>query len=212
MMLSWENLSQNPSAVDFLKQYPENDLWFIQKPPYDPNEDNYDYAGNPYFENLYPDYQINWNYIAQNPSKNALYMLMLENPEDIDWTWLSSNTCDGAIELLREYPENIDWYWLSANPSAMTLIQQYIDCVDWRQLSKNQNAVELLAEHSIEIDWPYMCANPNAVWLLEQYRSKIDWRWLCKNPNGGPLLEKNIKKEFEKIDWRWLSANPCIFE
>jgi hypothetical protein len=208
-MLSWENLSQNPSAVEFLKEYPENELWFVQKPPYDPHEDDYDYAGNPYFDNLRPDHQINWNYLSQN---SAAMQVLVENPRNINWSWLSSNTAESAIELLQEYPEKIDWYWLSSNPSAMDLIEANLDMVDWIQLSKNPNAVELLSEHSIEIDWPYMCANPNSLWLLEQYRSKLDWRWLCKNPNAGHLLEKNIDAEFEKMDWRWLSANPCIFE
>ena len=211
-MLSWTHLSQNPSAIEFLHKYPENDLWFIQQPPYDPHEDDYDYAGNPYFDNLYPDYQIDLKYLAKNPSEYAFEMLLLENTENIDWAWLSSNTYDGAIEFLSANPDKIDWYWLSANPSAMDLIWANLDLVDWRQLCKNPNAVGVLAEHTIEIDWPYMCANPNAIWLLEQYRSKLDWRWLCKNPNAGPLLEKNIDAEFEKFDWRWLSENPCIFE
>jgi hypothetical protein len=209
VMLSWSNLSQNTGAVKFLEKYPENDLWFIQQPPYDPNENDYDYAGNPYFENLYPDYQINWSYLAKNSS--AMDVLE-ENPEHIEWSYLSSNTSDRAIDLLYENPDKIDWYWLSQNPSAMDLIEANLDLVNWRQLCKNPNAVELLAEHSIEIDWPYLSSNPNAIWLLEQYRSKLDWRWLCKNSSAGPLLQQNIDLEFDKLDWQWLSANPCIFE
>jgi len=211
MMLSWANLSQNPGAVEFLKDYPVNILWRIQQPPYDPREDDYDYPGNPYFESLVPDYEINWSYLSQNPSDSAIDML-LQHPKMIDWSYLSNNTNIRAIELLSENVDKIDWYWASANPSAMDLIEANLDRVDWRQLCKNKNAVELLTEHTIEIDWSYLSANPNAIGLLEQYMSKIDWRWLCKNPNGGPLLEKNIEKEFEKMDWRWLSANPCIWE
>lgn len=211
MMLSWDNLSQNPSAVEFLKDYPINILWRIQQPPYDPHEDDYDYPGNPYFDHLHPDYEINASYLSQNSSDSAIDML-LQNPKMINWSYLSNNTNNRAIELLSENPDKIDWYWASANPSAMDLIETYIDRVNWRQLCKNHNAVGLLAEHTIEIDWSYMSANQNAIWLIEQYRSKIDWRWLCKNPNAGKLLEENIEKECDKLDWRWLSENPCIFE
>lgn len=210
-MLSWSNLSQNSSAFEFIKQYPQNDLWFIQKPPYDPHEDDYDYAGNPYFDNLRPDHEINWSHISQYASDNT-FDLLIENPRNIDWSYLSSNTSNRAIELLMEYPENIDWYWASQNPSAMDLIEANLDIVDWRQLCKNPNAVHLFLERRTEIDWSYLSANPSAIWLLELYRKQIDWRWLCKNPQAGQLLKENCEIEYDKFDFRWLSENPCIFE
>ena len=212
MVLSWENLSQNPSAIDFLRENPVYRDWGFQEPPYEPNQDDYDYESE-YLKNLYPDNTIHWGFLSNNTSKKAIKMLK-ENPEKIDWPWLSSNTSKKAIELLRENPEKIDWYWASQNPKAIDLIEENLDKADWRQLCKNPNAVHLFESDDtniIEVDWAYISANPSAMHILEQYREKIDWRWLCKNPNAGKYLEENIEKNIDKFDWRWLSANPCIF-
>ena len=212
MVLSWENLSQNPSAIDFLRENPVYRDWGFQEPPYEPNQDDYDYESE-YLKNLYPDNEIHWGFLSNNTSKKAIKMLK-ENPEKIDWPWLSSNTSKKAIELLRENLENIDWYWASQNPKAIDLIEENLDKADWRQLCKNPNAVHLFESDDtniIEVDWAYMSANPSAMHILEQYREKIDLRWLCKNPNAGKYLEENIEKNIDKFDWRWLSANPCIF-
>jgi len=209
MVLSWENLSQNPSAIKFLKKYPTNTLWSKQEPPYDPHEDDVDYKGNPYFENLHSDYEINWLYLSGNRKATKI---LKKNPENIDWCWLSRNTSHKAIKLLKKFPQNINWYWLSQNPSAMDVIEENLDKVDWRQLCKNPNAMHLFEDNTIEIEWSYLSANPNAIDILEQYREKIDWRWLCKNPNAAFYLEENIENKFDKLDWQWLSENPCIFD
>uniref|UniRef100_A0A6C0HCU5 Uncharacterized protein n=1 Tax=viral metagenome TaxID=1070528 RepID=A0A6C0HCU5_9ZZZZ len=209
LVLSWENLSQNPSAVKFLKKNPVYTYWHCQEPPYEPNQDDYGYESE-YLKNLYPDNEINWEFLSANPNG---VKLLKKNREKIDWDCLSCNISKKAIKLLKKNPDKINWYWLSQNPSAIELILQHRDMVDWRQLCKNPHpaAVKLLEENYIEIDWSYMSANPSAIYLLEQYAYKIDWRWLCKNPNGGQLLANNIETQYEKLDWQWLSENPCIF-
>ncbi len=210
-ILSWENLSNNPSAIDFLRENPENLCWWFQELPYEPNENDYDFVSQYTLDESNED-RINWGFLSNNPKA---IKLLKENPENIDWSWLSSNTSKKAIQLLRENPENIDWYWASQNPKAIELIEENLDKVDWRQLSKNPKAIHLFEidnTNIIEVDWCYMSANPKAIDILEQYRHKIDLRWLCKNPNAGKYLEENIEKNFDKLDWRWLSENPCIFE
>jgi hypothetical protein len=208
MMLSWENLSQNPAAIEFLEEYPFNELWSVQEPPYDPQQDDPDYAGNVYFETVFPDYKIDWLFMSQNANG---VKLLKENPEKIMWDWFSNNTDKQAIALLRENPDNINWYWASQNPEAIDLLKSNPDKIVWPQLSKNPNAIEILKANLEKIDWTYLSANPNAIELLEDNLDKIDWRWLCKNTNASYLLEIHIEKVYDKLDWQWLSANPCIF-
>jgi ribosomal protein L24E len=208
MMLSWENLSQNTSAIEFLEEYPFNELWSVQEPPYDPQQDDPDYAGNVYFETVVPDYQIDWTLMSQNAKG---IQLLQKNPEKIMWDSFSNNTDQHAIELLRENPDKINWYWASQNPEAIDLLESNPDKIVWSQLSKNLNAIPLLKSNPEQIDWTYLSANPNAIELLEANLEKIDWRWLCKNPNAGRLLATHIEKVYDKLDWQWLSANPCIF-
>ena len=208
MMLSWENLSQNPAAIEFLEEYPFNELWSVQEPPYDPQQDDPDYAGNVYFETVFPDYKIDWLFMSQNANG---VKLLKENPEKIMWDWFSNNNDKQAIALLRENPDNINWYWASQNPEAIDLLKSNPDKIVWPQLSKNPNAIEILKANLEKIDWTYLSANPNAIELLEDNLDKIDWRWLCKNTNASYLLEIHIEKVYDKLDWQWLSANPCIF-
>ena len=192
-----------------MKKNPIYTYWHYQEPPYEPNQYDCNYE-NEYLQNLYPDNEINWEYLSANPKG---LKLLKKNPENIDWDCLCCNTSKKAIKLLEHNKVEINWYWLSQNSSAINLILQHLDLVDWRQLCKNPHpvAVKLLEENSVEIDWSYISANPSAIYLLEQYHYKLDWRWLCKNPNAGNLLAKNIETQFEKLDWQWLSENPCIF-
>ena len=139
LMLSWKNLSHNPAATEFLKEYPTNELWFVQKPPYDPHEDDTDYEGNPYFDNIYPDYlqvkeeeEITENNTAQI-EKNW------DNPDEIDWQYASADPT--AINILKANPKKIDWRWICKNPEAKEILanefKKRIDKLDWRWLSAN---------------------------------------------------------------------------
>jgi hypothetical protein len=42
-----------------------------------------------------------------------------------------------AIELLRENPDKIDWHWLSQNLNAMELLRENPDKIDWELFSLN---------------------------------------------------------------------------
>ena len=63
--------------------------------------------------------------------------LLKENPDKINWYWLSGNPC--AINLLKENPDKIDWPWLSANPCAIDLLKENLDKINMRYLSSNPN-------------------------------------------------------------------------
>ena len=71
-------------------------------------------------------------------SPNAIDLLR-DNPDKIDWYWLSSNKSPNAIDLLRDNPEKINWDWLSANksPNAIELLRANPDKIYWINLSKH---------------------------------------------------------------------------
>jgi hypothetical protein len=214
MVLSWENLSKNPNAVEFLKENPQNVCGYFQE------YDN-DWAEGPVcltdeeLEEREIISQIEYGYLSENPS--AIEYLK-ENPHIIVNDYLCTNP--NGIKLLQENPTLINWYWFSENPCAVHILIKNIENIHWCQLSKNKNAIYLLEQHLEKVDWTYFSANENAVYLLEMYPEKIDWRWLCKNPNADQIFKKYLDPKngkyanlniFNKLDWKWLSENPCIF-
>jgi len=170
VMLSWRYLSQNPAAAEFLKEYPMNELWFVQKPPYDPREDDPDYEGNPeftFYKNQCPDDgQVKEEETNQKNQKNVANQStdqIEENWDQIDKKQLCKNP--NVIHFIERLdPEEIDWQYLSANPSAIDILKKNPKKIDWRWLCKNPNAdVFMATEFENQID-------------------KIDWRWLSANP------------------------------
>jgi hypothetical protein len=213
MVLSWENLSKNPNAVEFLKENPQNVCGYFQE-----NENDWEGAPECVINEVEERgilNEIHYGYLSQNPS--AIEYLK-ENPHVIMNDSLCMNP--NGIKLLGENPELINWYWLSENSCAVHILQKHLGNVDWGQLSKNKNAIYLLQTNPENIDWTYLSANENAVHLLEKNPERIDWRWLCKNPNAGKIFEKYLDPKndsyvklniLKKLEWSWLSENPCIF-
>ena len=72
---------------------------------------------------------------------------------------LSKNTSDVAIEILDAYflPEEFNWTNLSANPNdqAIELLKQNQDKINWESLSKNTNekVIELLKQNQDKFNW-----------------------------------------------------------
>ena len=95
---------------------------------------------------------------------------------DIDWWYLSSNTHDGAIDLLKANFDKIDWITLSRNI--------------------NNKAIELLINNQNKIDWDNLCLNTNdkAIELLKNNPDKINWDALSSNTNDKAieLLEQKL--------------------
>ena len=50
--------------------------------------------------------KLNFCCLSQNPNPNVIEILK-QNPNEIDWQWLSANPC--AIELLEQNPDKINW-------------------------------------------------------------------------------------------------------
>ena len=57
--------------------------------------------------------------MSSNSSLDAIALLK-ENPDKINWYYLSSNSNAEAMSLLKEHPDKINWICLSLNPSIFT--------------------------------------------------------------------------------------------
>ena len=82
--------------------------------------------------------KIDWKFLSENSNDEAVALLKA-NPSKIDWTFLSGNSNDGAVDLLKANPSKISWGHLSGNSN------------DW--------AFELLKANPSEIDWPFISLN-----------------------------------------------------
>jgi hypothetical protein len=117
---------------------------------------------------------------------------MIFDIEKINWNILSENSHPDAIKLLMENPEKINWYWLSMNPNAIKLLRENPEKINWGQLSGNSNAIKLLMGNPDKINWIYLSENshPDAIKLLMENTEKINWNCLSGNSN---LFLKNDK-------------------
>ena len=191
------NLSQNPNAIDLLKERIEYEKSLTDE-EYNKLEDRD---------------KINWYGLSENPNgidllrKRIEYEKSLTNEEynklkdrdKIDWSNLSKNP--NAIDLLKKNQDKIDWNYLSKNPNAIDLLKERIEY-------ENSLTNEELDELQNKIDWLMLSKNPNAIELLKNNIDKINWRSLSSNPNAINLLKENIAK----INWIVLSRNPAIFK
>ena len=195
----WFSLSQNPNAMEILKDNPDKIIWCeLSK---NSNPDAIELLKN----------RIKYE---NNLSREEYYDL--EGRNKIDWNELFKNP--NAIDLLKENPTQPNFNYLSANPNAIDLLKEQI---------KYENTLDVKEYKVLEnkINWKYLSANPNAIELLKErieyensltkkrynnlnHIDKIDWFWLSLNPNAINLLEHNQ----DKIYWKQLSTNPSIFK
>lgn len=205
-LLDIKCLSENPEAIDYLLEYPEEIDWvqlslnpkaiFLLK-------DNLD--------------KIDWNKLSLNPSAGEL---LEQNLHLINWKNLSSNP--GAIHLLRKYPQKIHWKQLSKNPEAIHLLEQNLEKINWCLLSGNPKAVQLLDKYFREQSiCQYLFKMPNILSfrdLILKYYHLIEPRLNLEffeipvfsfliqqeKPN---FLEKYIKSQLN-LNSKFLELNP----
>ena len=67
--------------------------------------------------------------------------MLEQNPDKINWDWLSENPA--AMHLLEQNPGKISWYWLMKNPTAIDLIKKNQELIEWNQLSANPAIFEI---------------------------------------------------------------------
>jgi hypothetical protein len=199
--LSWHSLSNNPNAMELLKERVEyEDSLTIDE-----------------YINLSD--KIDWEYFSK--ICDDMYILE-EHLFQLDSGSIGINL--NAIEYIKKYIHKADWDALSSNPNAIDLLKENKDKICWDQLSLNPNAMDLLKQNKGKINWVGLSCNKNAIDLLEQYKSNIDWKFISLNPNAIDLIRKRIKYENKfmtpyvynniknKIDWSFLSTNPSAID
>ena len=62
---------------------------------------------------------------------------------------------------MEQNPDKIDWYYLSRNPNAIPILEQNPEKINWRELSVNPNAIHLLEKKPKKIDWSRLSENPS---------------------------------------------------
>jgi len=225
-MIEWNYLSQNPNAIELLRERFKEEKNMNQSELYD----------------LPDSKKLDWEHLSANPC--AIELLNL-NPTEIYFNMLSANP--NAIELLKDKVDaeenfteseledlskryKLDWYKLSANPNSIEILKENYDNIEWEYLSGNPAAIDILKDNPKKIDWDYLSSNPNpeAIELLEKNLAKINWRELSKNPSAIELLRKypyKINRIFlslnpnaiellqeNKIQWKFLSKNSNAIE
>jgi hypothetical protein len=226
--LNWKMLSENPCAIELLKERIE----------YEKSLDKEEY------EKLGDDNRVNWLKLSINPE--AIDILK-KYPNDIVWCGLCDNKNPRAVEMIIErieyekhlppfhFDQDVDEYGLyriwwdrmgyNEHPQIIEMLKEKIeleknkeyyatlnmnDIIDWYQICSNPhpNAIELLKANPEKIDWEILSENPGAIELLKANPEKIDWKILSGNPNAIELLKANPKN----IDWFVLSGNPNAIE
>ena len=131
--------------------------------------------------------KIDWNNICINYNPRVIKEIVANNlDKNLDWSKLSENNTDEAIELLINNKEKIDWRMLSTNNNdkAIELLIANENKIDWKMFSTNNNdrTVELLIINENKIDWYFISINPN-IKLFELFnnnKNKINWSNLEK--------------------------------
>jgi hypothetical protein len=142
-------------------------------------------------------------YIYRSISKygNSHELTFFDNKiHQLDWTTLSYNSSEKAIQLLEQNIDKINWFGLSNNPSAIHILEKYPDKICWRSLCYNKNGLPILKNNIDKLNkehWMILSKKPYAIPLLEMYPNKIDWAALCMNPGSKNLLLKNK----HRINW-----------
>jgi hypothetical protein len=202
--ISWHDLSENPIAVDLLDIYEDDIIWeaicnntnpkvlkLIEKKIKEDRD------------------ELDWEELSSNP---IAINLLKKYP--IDYSGLSANSSDEAIQLLQKKPKKIDMAMLSANtnPKALKLLKPE-KLTDWTNLSKNPlpEAIKILKDNFTKIEWKWLSYNSSdeAIQLLKDNYDNINWNMLSANTN--PKAIELLKNNQGKIYWPHLSANPSIF-
>jgi hypothetical protein len=155
---------------------------------------------------------INWKTLCSNP--DAIHLIE-QNPENISYFYLCSNTNPRAIEILRQNMTRINWEVLSKNPcqEAVELLMEYPNKIVWNSLAENMSPFALplirMGFDEKKFNWyglSMLTKNPLAFEILKQNPSDIDFRMLCKRAETKEQFDY-IRENMDQIDWEMISSN-----
>ena len=167
------------------------------------------------YANLADEHDIFWNTFCKNAVYPEAIELLEQNPDKINWRYLSANTATRAIELLEQNLDKINWEKLSANPAtrAIQLLEQNPDKINWVELSKNTapGAIRLLEQNPDKIVWYNFSQNraapKYAIHLFEENVEKIHWNGDISYFQSDEAI-RFIEKHLDKVNWKSLTTNP----
>jgi hypothetical protein len=216
--LDWSMLSENPCAIDLLKEKIEQEK----------SMDKEDY------KKLKVEEKINWIKLSMN---SEAIDILKKYPNDITWCSLCDNKNPLAVDMIferMEYEKQLPPYSIEdedydedndedeASKDCYFLYRVWIDRMCYNE---NPRIIELLRERieleknrehymtlniNEKIDWVQLSSNPHpkAIELLAENLDKVDWTVLSENPGAIELLKANP----HKILWRYLSLNKNASE
>ena len=216
--LNWSMLSENPCAIDLLKEK-------IQQEKSMDKED---------YKKLKADEKVNWLKLSMNPE--AIDILKKYH-HDIVWCSLCDNKNPRAVDMIferMEYEKQLAPYSIEdedydedndedeASKDCYFLYRVWIDRMCYNEnlriidLLRERIELEKNREHYMtlnineKIDWVQLSSNPHpkAIELLAENLDKVDWTVLSENPGAIELLKANP----HKISWRYLSLNKSAGE
>lgn len=202
--LNWCLLSENPAAIDIIR---ENKDRVKQYPNLASNP-----AAMDVILELYPYLTHGMPRRIMNYAINDILIVIFSTQAYINdhvqelanrrliWKYLSCNP--SAIDILKSRPGRIHWGFLSSNPAAIDILTMNKHRVNWKGIGYNSNAQELIKDNIELVDDLYLTRNSYAIDILKQYPEKIDWKTIKFNKNAFNLImthRKDILKTYVDI-------------
>ena len=146
--------------------------------------------------------------------------ILMENPDRIDWVYLTEN--EEALQFYEEYNDKISLIWLSDNHKAIDILENNLDKISWYFLSSNKAAIDILEQNFDKIEWCEFSKNPAAIDILMENQDNIYWSGILSNTAAMDFIEYKIETKLlddiyveAKMDecgfWYNLCTNPSIF-
>lgn len=203
--ITFDTLSMNthPAAIVLLEQKLESAWWpWISENP----QAMQIIKANPS--------KVIYGALAKNPHPEAVEMIkeiFEESPNSVNFTNLSKNKSQRAIDFLMKNPDRACWINLMKNPTVTfrDLANANVTIEDLVYLAANPNMIDIVRQNMNEflqisdneqkkMFWFYLSQNPAAIDILEKNIEKVTWYSLSKMPEAIHLIKKKIDEVSQK--------------
>lgn len=220
----WRRLSENPSAIPFLRQHLDKVCWESL-------------SGNPGAIELLKENidEIDWSNLSCNSSAEELIRLY---PEKIYWYGLAE-LHPNASELLSLAPLPYTEYLIHLSLNEYAAPEWFIPYMDhmtsliWKNISSNARMIPLLTENLDRVNTSLLCMNPGAAQLLaifpleELHEDNLkenpspelarmvekglfsEMEWSFEQDSDSPLLIHKLREHPDQINWSKITYNSA---
>ena len=142
--------------------------------------------------------------------------ILLENPENIDYSGLSENPNDLAVDHLLANPNRIDWehFCQNSNGRAVDYLLQNPSKINWWVMYSNTNnrAAEYYIANANGNSLHMASANPNdkIVDYLLSHPDEINWCAFMENTNDR-VIDFILKNKLYNNNLKFMSSNRCNY-